>query len=80
MSKQIYCKACGHVGKAKNQTTGSILIELVLWCFLIVPGLFYSLWRMCSTKKVCPLCRSSEIIPIDSPLARQMLTNKGVAI
>lgn len=69
----IYCKACGYTGKPKYDTQGSFLIELILWCTFIVPGLVYSLWRMSSKKQICPLCKSTDLIPLNSPIAKQML-------
>ena len=73
MKNYFFCKTCGFVGRPKNSTEGSILIELILWCFFIVPGLMYSVWRMTSTKKICSSCGSYELIPANSPIARQTL-------
>jgi hypothetical protein len=70
--KPMYCTRCGTVASPKRHTRGSFLIELVLWCCLIVPGLIYSLWRLTTRAWVCRACGSTEIIPPDSPRARQL--------
>lgn len=69
LSGHLYCKTCGTVAKPSTETPGSILIELVLWCCFIVPGLVYSLWRHNKRHAACPKCGSADLIPADSPLA-----------
>src|SRR5690606_36743664 len=39
-----YCMQCGTVSNGKRHVPGSILIELVMWCFFLIPGLIYSIW------------------------------------
>ncbi len=68
--KEMYCKNCGSKGIPINNTPGSFFIEVVLWLFLIIPGIIYTLWRLTSRKKVCPHCKSPNIIPTNSALAR----------
>ena len=63
MAKELICTNCGHKGEPKLITKGSILIELVLWLFLIVPGLIYSFWRHTSRYKGCPTCGAGREIP-----------------
>ncbi len=67
------CKSCGFVGKPKTYTKGSIFIEIILWLFLIVPGLVYTIWRLTTREKVCPKCGSRDIIPLDSPVGQELL-------
>lgn len=69
MSGPVYCMHCGTIGKPRSETPGSILIELILWCCLIVPGLIYSAWRINARRSVCRACDSRDIIPADSPRA-----------
>jgi len=65
MKKQYECKLCGNKGVAKKNTPGSILIELILWLFFIIPGLFYSCWRVSKRELVCTNCgKSSHLVPI----------------
>jgi hypothetical protein len=73
--KQLICSHCGTVGTAKTTTSGSILIELVLWCCFIVPGIIYSLWRLTTRRKVCRACSAPNMIPLDSPIGRKLQAN-----
>lgn len=66
------CKDCLYEGVMVKHTPGYFLIELNLWLCFIVPGLIYTIWRVSSTHEVCPKCNGVNLIPIDSPLARQM--------
>jgi hypothetical protein len=72
-SKEYLCKSCGTKGKAATVTPGSFLIEVVLWFAFIVPGILYSLYRVTKRHNACPVCKSRDIIPVDSPLAVKAL-------
>lgn len=69
-STTLFCSTCGHEGPTSRKTKGGLLIEIVLWCFFIVPGLVYSLWRLNSRHNVCAKCGSTALVPVDSPVAR----------
>jgi len=58
----VYCPNCKHEGKAKSETPGYILIELILWCFFLLPGLVYSIWRVSSRHYVCSMCGWRNIV------------------
>lgn len=73
MSKKLVCIQCGYIGEPKRAIKGNILIEIILWLFLIIPGLIYSIWRSSSRYKVCPKCGNSTLIPIDSPRAKTIM-------
>jgi hypothetical protein len=77
-SYELFCKSCGTVGKSKRHMPGSILIEIILWCCFVIPGLVYTIWRHGASKQVCKKCRSKELIPKDSPVAKQMLGQMNV--
>lgn len=64
------CKDCGAVGDPKQVTKGSFFIEIVLWCFFLVPGLIYSIWRLSSRHEACKTCDSKAIVPLSSPLGK----------
>jgi hypothetical protein len=70
---QLICVNCGTISKPILKTKGSFIIELCLWLFFIVPGLFYSLWRLTSKYKACPNCNAPNMIPADSPIAHKIL-------
>lgn len=57
---------------------GSILVELALWLFFIVPGLIYSIWRHASVYQGCAKCGSNALIPLDSPVAQQIASMRTV--
>jgi hypothetical protein len=69
----LICSNCGSQGKPKVITKGNILIEIILWCCILVPGLIYSIWRLSSRYKACPKCGSPNMIPLDSPKAKTLL-------
>jgi len=72
MAEKI-CSQCGNVGKPKKETKGSILTELVLWLFFIIPGLCYSIWRLSSKHEVCRYCGNESLVPLDSPVGKKLL-------
>lgn len=73
MSKEKFvCTQCGTVGNGKSYTRGGCLIELILWCCFIIPGLVYSLWRLSTRTKVCASCGAATLVPLDSPVGRKL--------
>lgn len=70
--KNLICTACGTTGKTKSVTRGSILIEIILWLCLIIPGLIYSIWRLTTRRQACRVCGSSQLVPLDTPAGRQL--------
>ena len=67
----LYCTTCGAEGRAKTKTRGSLALEIVLWCFFLVPGLIYSIWRLSSKYKVCTTCGATTLVPLASPVAQR---------
>ena len=53
---------------------GYLFIEVILWCVLL-PGMWYTHWRVVSAKPVCPLCRG-DTVPIDSPRGKRLMCGK----
>lgn len=70
--KDKVCSLCGHLGKAKKKLDGSVLIEIILWLFMILPGLIYSLWRWSTSHETCRSCGSRTLLPADSPRGRRI--------
>jgi hypothetical protein len=70
---QKFCSQCGNVGYTKRIMKGSILTELFLWLFFLLPGLIYSIWRHASVVDGCAKCGSGNVIPLDSPFAKKHL-------
>jgi len=77
MAQKLICSACGHIGSSKTAVKGNILIEIVLWLCLIIPGIIYSLWRSSSRYKTCPKCGGTNLIPLDSPVGLKILADQG---
>ena len=71
--QQFVCTICGYIGSPKKVIKGSILIEIVLWLFLLVPGLIYSIWRLTTKCDVCPKCKNASMIPADSPTGQKLI-------
>lgn len=75
--KEFVCSNCGYVGKPKKMTKGSMLMELVLWLLLLVPGIIYSIWRMTTRYEACPKCGNVNMIPTDTPKGQELLSKKS---
>lgn len=69
------CANCLYEGVMLQQNKGHFLIELILWLFILVPGLIYSCWRVASRRDICPQCGSENLLPLNSPKAQQLLAN-----
>lgn len=62
------CTRCGTVGRPVAD--GSLIIEVLLYFMMIIPGLIYSVWRL-TTKRVCRACHG-PVVPLGSPLGSRM--------
>ena len=67
---QGYCTHCGFVGWPVKFMPGSLLLEVMLWLFLIVPGVIYTGVRRTKAYYGCPRCMAPNMIPLDSPFAQ----------
>jgi hypothetical protein len=76
MLRQVLCTTCGGIGYASRRMRGSILIELFLWCCVLVPGILYSIWRQSTVARVCRRCGNATVIPVNSPTAQQTLKDR----
>lgn len=72
IGKKSVCSNCGFVGRPIKEVKGNILIEVVLWLFILLPGLIYSLWRRSGRKFVCPQCKQTTMVPLDSPVGQKL--------
>ena len=71
-NNELICKACGQIGKSKRAAKGSLGIEILLWCCFLVPGIIYSIFRQASIHKACRSCGSADLIPLDSPMGKEL--------
>lgn len=68
-----YCLDCGFVGEPEQHDPGKVSTEIVLWLFLVVPGIIYSVWRSLSRYQGCAKCGGQHLVKSDSPFARAAL-------
>jgi uncharacterized membrane protein YqaE (UPF0057 family) len=73
LRKKIVCTSCLYVGYPMQSGKGNIIIEIILYCCGILPGIVYTLWRISSKQKVCPQCKLPNIIPINSVRGKQLV-------
>lgn len=71
------CSTCGTPVDPKTKTRGSFLVELILWCCFVVPGLIYSLWRLTTRFKACKHCGSQVLVPVGTPAGKALLKQYG---
>jgi hypothetical protein len=65
------CTACGTTGEPSVKLRGSDTVQAFMWCFFIVPGLFYRTWRRESQARSCARC-GGAVVPVDSPTGRKL--------
>jgi rubrerythrin len=75
--KRWVCRDCGSDSDGAKSTQGSFAIEIFLWLLMIVPGMLYTLWRLTSKKRQCPVCKSANIVPANSPNGLAILRQQG---
>lgn len=69
----MICLECHFIGNPIEETRGNFFVELMLWLCFIVPGLIYTIWRLTTRGKVCPVCKSGSLIPENSPRGKELL-------
>lgn len=72
-AEKFYCPHCGSLTPGKMKAPGSIGVELILWLIFLLPGIIYSVWRICSKKQVCTECAEPGLIAATSPRAKRDL-------
>ncbi len=71
--QQVICESCGVRSLSVTKKKGTMLITIVLLCFMFVPGIIYWIWRIKSKHEVCANCGSTQVVPINSPRGEQLL-------
>jgi hypothetical protein len=67
MTGPIICGNCGSISQEpKSGNRGSLILEILLWLFFILPGIIYTIWRR-RGKPCCPKCGSENIMPLNTP-------------
>lgn len=67
------CLQCGTAQYGDRTLPGSGWIELILWLWLIVPGVIYSIWRRSKKRPTCAACGSRDVAAISSPVGAQLV-------
>ena len=67
------CATCHTVAKPVLRNKGTFVVELILWCLFIVPGIIYTVWRLSGLVESCPSCAKETMIPADSPAGKKLL-------
>lgn len=60
--KDYICMNCGTVGGVKRIAKGHFLLEVFLWLFFLIPGFFYSAWRLFNKENICKCCGSNAVV------------------
>lgn len=69
---QLVCTTCHTVGRTKTQVKGTMITEIILWIFFLVPGILYSIWRLASKQKVCAACGSPALVPVTTAVGKNL--------
>ena len=64
-----YCIDCGFVGVPKQNTPGTLSMEVAVWLVSVVLGAVSSLWRRWARYQGCAQCGSKHIVTTDSRVA-----------
>ena len=79
MQPEFICATCGSRGAATMKTKGSLLIELILWCCFVIPGLIYSVWRRVGKPRVCDACGGMTVVPLNTPVGQKLAAEHASA-
>lgn len=81
MTEKLVCTACGYAGEANKKARGNGLVEFLLWCFFLIPGIIYSIWsRGGNGKNACQKCGSENMIPQDTPFGQKLISEHHQAL
>lgn len=83
-TKGHLCATCGQADAAVTRAPSSLWVEIGVWLFavlmipfgigilLLVGALGFSLYRLFARRRVCRACKSTELVPADSPRGREL--------
>jgi hypothetical protein len=66
------CLRCHSTGMPRPVYPGSAFFGCLFFCLLIVPWFFYRTWRANNRTFVCPVCGSSNLIPLSTPQGQRI--------
>lgn len=70
--KTLMCTNCGTMAEPIKSKRGNLLIEILLWIFLTVIGVIYTIWRRTFLPPVCPACGAPHMVSLDSPIGQRL--------
>lgn len=70
----MICLKCGAMNKTESQC--SIIFGLILTIFFVIPGILYFVCCLCM-KPMCSECKSTELVPFDTPAGVEKLKITG---
>ena len=68
---KMICRNCGVVSHGKMASRSNGWIFLILLFFMVIPAIIYAL-ATSKKFKVCPSCGSPDIVPVTSPVGREL--------
>jgi hypothetical protein len=72
-AKRRICQECGDIGIPEKHMPGSLLLQIVLFLFWLLPGIIYTIYRIAATKTICPSCKTTEpMLPLNSPRGKKL--------
>lgn len=74
------CTSCDYMGQRKKMKPGSSTIEWMLWLILLVPGPFYTAWRIFGSRWACPHCGETNMVPVHSKAGKKAQAASNAAI
>jgi hypothetical protein len=66
MAMNYHCSNCSHDAESVVVRRGDMRIQIFLWFFFIIPGLFYSMWRATTKQTLCGACGSEDVQPMQA--------------
>ena len=72
MDGNSICLRCKSRVEPVEVVRGSLLVEVILWLFLLLPGLLSHLWVSGTSREICPECGSEDLVPVDSPRGKEL--------
>jgi len=77
LRRKKVCLTCESVIYPRSITKGSLGMEILLWFFLVIPGIAYSVWRLTTRYDGCPKCKSPNLVGLSSPAGRRIIDAIG---
>lgn len=62
--KHYICRDCGAVSRSLRVKRGSKAFERMLYYTVLLPGPFYTLYRILAAYRVCTECKSRKIVKL----------------